>query len=241
MNKNHHSLDIDVAILCGGLGTRLRPVIGERQKVAAPIGGRPFIEYLIEQFAESGFRRFIMCTGYNAAEVEQALQKFGKEFEFVFSHEATPLGTGGAVKKALPHVKSVRFFVINGDTFCDIDLLDFLRFHQEQQSLCTIALSRSDRDDGGTIMVEGNKIVTFKEKQKPNPQSYINSGMYLMEGGISELMIETDIFSLEHDFFPKVAESGRCFGYVMQGSVIDIGTPARFNEAPEVLKAKNKR
>ena len=92
--------DVDVVILCGGLGKRLRGIIKNRPKPMALINGRSFLDYLIFYLVKFGFRRFILCTGYKKSSIKRYYAKRYKNFEFVFSEENVPLGTGGAVKNA---------------------------------------------------------------------------------------------------------------------------------------------
>jgi D-glycero-alpha-D-manno-heptose 1-phosphate guanylyltransferase len=87
---------IDAVILCGGLGTRLRPISGELPKVLMPFAGRPFIDILIESLLPFGIKRFILCVGYRRDRIREHFRD--KDYEVEFSEETEPLGTGGAPK-----------------------------------------------------------------------------------------------------------------------------------------------
>jgi len=118
----------DALIVCGGLGTRLQAVVSDRPKGLATISGRPFLDILVEELLQQGFDRLIFCTGHGSDQV--AAHYSGRSGEqFVFSAEDHPLGTGGAVRNALPHVRSDPFAVVNGDSFCRVAYADLFAFH----------------------------------------------------------------------------------------------------------------
>src|SRR5262245_14251159 len=111
-------------ILAGGLGTRLRSAVADRPKVLAEIWGKPFLSYLLEQVASAGMRHIVLCVGYAS---EQIRATFGNTFagmELTYSQETTRLDTAGALRLALPHFRSDPVLVMNGDSFCDVDLSD---------------------------------------------------------------------------------------------------------------------
>src|SRR5690242_14144702 len=93
---------VSAAILAGGLGTRLRSVVADRPKVLAPVGGRPFLTYLLGQLARAGVQEVVLLVGYGA---DQVRSTFGADYDglrLLYSEETAPLGTGGAVRLALP-------------------------------------------------------------------------------------------------------------------------------------------
>ena len=114
--------NIEAAILAGGLGTRLRSVVPDRPKVLAEIGGRPFIEILLDQVAAAGIRTAVLCTGYLGDQIEARLGTRRGPLALRYSREVEPLGTGGALRLALPMLASDTVLVLNGDSYCDADL-----------------------------------------------------------------------------------------------------------------------
>ena len=111
----------DAVILAGGLGTRLRSVVPHLPKVLAPVGGQPFLEILLELMNRKGFRRIVLALGYMA---ETVLTKFGSRFrdiELCYEVEESPLGTGGATYRALKRCRGDHAFVVNGDTYLDLE------------------------------------------------------------------------------------------------------------------------
>ena len=161
--------DQDVIILCGGLGIRLRPVVGEQQKALAEVSGKPFLGILIDSLAVAGFKRFILATGYQKEAVREYINQIYTDqtkLSFIFSEEDEPLGTGGAVKLALAQVKSEHVLVLNGDSFCDLDLINFFAAHTMAGAVLTLALLQSDRIDGGRVQVDHRgKVLGFLKKK----------------------------------------------------------------------------
>ncbi len=94
--------NITAAILAGGLGTRLHSAIPDRPKVLAEVGGRPFIVYLLDQIAAAGIEEVVLCTCYLGHQVKEVLGTTHGPLSLIYSKESSPLGTGGALRLALP-------------------------------------------------------------------------------------------------------------------------------------------
>src|SRR5581483_11674590 len=125
---------VTAAILAGGLGKRLRSVISKQQKVLAKVHEKPFLQILLEQLDSSGFRQVVLCTGYLGHQIKR---KFGSKFSklsLTYSEEPFPLGTAGGLRFALPLLRSDHIMVMNGDSFCDVNLIDFGEFHFNRQA-----------------------------------------------------------------------------------------------------------
>lgn len=227
--------EIDVVILCGGLGTRLKPVVHDRPKVLAKIGEKTFLDILINNLTTYGFRNIILCVGY----LKDQIKKFfnhDKDYNIKFSEEEFLLGTGGALKKAEQLIKSSPFMVMNGDSICKINFHDFYDFHVSKKASLSMALVRTQaaRDFGSVILDESQRIMCFKEKVASRDECLINAGIYLMQKDLFSLMPDDKHFSLEYDFFPKLIED-RCFGFIINSELIDIGTPERYDKAIHLL------
>lgn len=229
--------NIDVAILCGGLGKRLRPVISDRPKSLAEINGIAFLDILIQYVANFGLKRFILCSGYLGDAIRKHYQQIPGSLEIVFSQEKEPLGTGGAIKNAQSLIQSSPFLVLNGDSFCKLNISDFYKFHLKKKAVLSIALSKpgNDQNSGVVILDRKEKIVKFNEKAKPVKGCGCSVGIYLMEKKIFQLMGKNKAFSLEYDLFPPLAGKD-CYGYYRKNNFIDIGTPQNLFKASEFLK-----
>jgi len=224
--------NIDVVILCGGKGERLRPVLNDKPKVLADINGRPFLELLIDNLKSFGFRKFIVSVGYKR---EGIIDHFKDREDIVFSPEETALGTGGGLKKAKGLVKSDTFMAMNGDSFCDLDFNRLLSFHNQKKAFLTLALTKApEAKDYGTVSVDASgKIKSFREKTEGSDIRLVSAGIYMMNKEIFNQMPKVGTFSLEYDLFPKTESS---FGYITRAKLYDIGTPERYNQAKEFFK-----
>jgi len=239
MNLQLH--EVDVVILCGGKGTRLYPLIPDLPKALAPFGNSTFLDILIDFLKRSGFRRFILCTGYMKDKIYNHVIK-KNDISIVFSEETDPLGTGGALKNAQYLIQSNTFVVLNGDSICDLNFSDFFEFHVNQKAILSIVLSQKNdtRDFGSVITNELSEIINFNEKLTDNRPGLINTGIYLMEKEIFSLFpSERDHFSLETNFFPNILNTVRCVGFIIESDLIDIGTPERYEMAVHLLGGKN--
>ena len=228
--------DLDVMILCGGLGTRLQSVDADTPKVMMKFEDRPFLDIVIHHLKQQGLQRFILCTGYKSDWIEKYYKKNDPGVEIVYSWEKERLGTGGAIKHARTHVKSDPFFVLNGDCYCDVDFAQFYAFHQAKNDLATIVASHvpDSKDFGSLDIDENDQIHAFLEKEDRGA-AYINAGRYCFTQDVFDLMPVQDQFSIEFDVFPKIVEKG-LYGFRHQGEFFDIGTPERFQKATEFFK-----
>lgn len=232
--------DVDVLILCGGKGKRLRKISRSVPKPMAKIGQRPFLDILISHLSNFGFRRFILSVGYKSRIIEDYyLKNHKKGLKIIFSREKKPLGTGGGLKHAQKAVQSQHLFVLNGDSYCRFDPHKFLSFHKKNKSLVSILLRKENncKDYGEIRISSGSRILAFNEKNDNAKNCWINAGIYIFDQRIFKLMPSIQKFSLERDFFPNLC--GRdIFGYKTNGLFIDIGTPKRYLKAQRIFKDK---
>ncbi len=230
---------IDVVILCGGLGKRLRSQIGEKQKTMADVEGRPFLDIVLEYLKTQGFKRIILCVGFHAEAVEEYYKDNKLGLEIICSKEEEPLGTGGAFKNAKNCIKSEVFFGLNGDCFCPIEYERFYNFHVGRNALASIVMAKvPDSKDFGSMVIDSNcKITNFLEKDASGKINYINAGIYCFNKKIFNFMPEKKAFSIENDVFINLI--GKDFyGYKVDKDFIDIGTPERFKKAQEMFRKR---
>ncbi|MBF0457217.1 MAG: nucleotidyltransferase family protein [Nitrospirae bacterium] len=237
--------DIDVIILAGGLGTRLKPVIDHLPKALAPVNGRPFLDILLGYLNRWGFiKRVVIAVGFMA---DKIIGEYGGthryNFKIQFSREDTNLlGTGGAVIKAVQqYTKTPDVIVLNGDTFAEVDLNDFVPVHLKNGSEMTIALKEiKDCKRYGTVAVNAEgRVVSFHEKTAHSGDGLVNAGVYVFNRGIfdsAELPEDGGAISLEREFMPSLlAKGGYIGGYIFSGRFIDIGVPEAYNSAGDYL------
>lgn len=227
---------IDVVILCGGKGTRLQKVINDRPKPMAQINEKPFLDIIINLFKNSGFKRFILCTGHKAEFISDYYAQLEDDVEIVISKENEPLGTAGAVKNAEDLIRSQTFMVVNGDSFCPVKLNELLAFHIRKKASLSITVVESDKTkEVGLIKLdESFRIRQFSEKTKVSGKAFTNAGIYIFEKQILSNMPKGKKISLEYDIFPCLVDS-RCYGFVTNQGLIDIGTPERLKKARNML------
>ncbi len=181
---------IEAVILAGGLGTRLRSVVSDVPKPMAPIGRRPFLEYLLDFWINEGVRRFVLAVGYKH---ESVVEHFGFSYHGIpidYSIEKEPLGTGGGLFLAFEKILSDHsFFIINGDTFFPVNASYALMFHQKKKSKFTMALKEMVTNERyGTIrLTDDDRINRFCSPGEGDPPYLINGGVYLAnpEGGLA--------------------------------------------------------
>ena len=222
---------LTVAVLAGGLGTRLRSVVADRPKVLAEIHGRPFLGYLLDQLAAAGCRCLILCTGYLGEQISRVFGNSYGPLEIRYSQEQEPRGTGGALKLAVESFNSDPVLVMNGDSYCGIDLKAFWNWHCQQPATASIALTRVIRNKryGSVKLDSGDRIVEFSEK-KTGGEGWINAGIYFLSQEVLQSIPQTGSISLERDIFPHWVGRG-LYGYRGAAPFLDIGIPEDFAAA----------
>ena len=224
-------IEVDILILCGGLGSRLKSLFPNSPKALSNINGMPFLDMLIEKIKEQGFKNFILCVGHLKEKIIDHYSDV-KDFSISYSIETKLLGTGGAIKNALPLIKNKFFIAMNGDSFCDVNLKKLVEFHQKNNADISVVITQVDieRDDVGNIVIDkNNKITSFSEKSKNTPSQHINAGIYVINKSAIDVFDE-ETFSLELDLFPKLIKNKNIYGYETNNLVYDIGTPKRYKK-----------
>jgi NDP-sugar pyrophosphorylase family protein len=179
--------DITALILAGGLGTRLRSVVADRPKVLVPVHGRPFLAFLLDQLAAAGLRHAVLCTGFRAELVREELGLRWGPLELEYSAEESPLGTGGALRRALPLARSEVVLALNGDSYCDADLPGFFAAHDTSRSAGTLLLTEvADTSRYGRVECNRDgRVLAFSEKQSAGGRGWINAGVYLLNARLA--------------------------------------------------------
>lgn len=225
-----------VAILCGGLGTRLRAAVADRPKALAEVAGRPFLAWVLDLLYLHGFSRVVLCTGYLGEQVEAALGASQRGLNLRFSHEQALLGTGGALRHALPLLESENILVMNGDSYCRADLRRFWRDHVASRAAASMILSRvTDSSRYGSVQLTQNGFISsFKEKTTSSGPGWINAGIYLASRTLLQTIQPGEICSLEREIFPFWIKQG-LRGVKSDGLFIDIGTPESYAGAERLF------
>lgn len=220
-------------ILAGGEGTRLRPLTLSVPKPVVPVVDRPFLRHQLDLLATVGITEIVFSLAYRPEQVQTVFgdgSGIGRLIRYAV--EETPLGTGGAVKNAEPHLDDVTV-VFNGDVLTDVDLPAVVRAHQETAASATIVLTPVPNPSAyGLVETDASgRILRFVEKPDPSQitTDTINAGIYVLNTATLDLMPPLVNHSIERAFFPAlIARGDRLTGFVHRGYWIDIGTPEKY-------------
>ena len=224
----------EAIILAGGFGTRLRTVIPDIPKPMSPINGKPFLQFLLKQLSLSGFSRVVLSVGYRH---EIISNHFGNSFDAMqldYCVEDAPLGTGGAVAKALQQTAAADVLALNGDSIILASLKQFSAFHHAQGAPITIALkAEKNFDRYGSVTLDGDRIAGFEEKRHV-AEGVFNAGMYWLQSSVKDILSRIpEPFSLEKEVFEK--KIFPLSGCVFNDYFIDIGIPDDYARAQREL------
>ncbi len=224
-------------ILAGGKGTRLRPAVADRPKPLAWVAGRPFLSYLLEDLESAGFRRCILATGHLGGQFQE---RYGKSFgalELLYSQESVPLGTGGAVGKAVEaYPGDETLVVLNGDSLCRCDWRQLWEKHHRAAVAATMVVtpSRASARFGEPLCDTDGRITAFAPSAREH--SVLNAGVYAMDGSLCREIPGDRMCSIEQDLFPVWSGEGRLQSLEVDGPLLDIGLPESFAFAQSVLR-----
>ncbi|HUK22892.1 MAG TPA: sugar phosphate nucleotidyltransferase [Gemmatimonadales bacterium] len=217
----------DVVVLAGGLGTRIRGVLGGTPKVLAPVHDRPFLALLLDLVQRSGGRRVILAVGHQAGAVERVMgSRYGGDLELLYSRESAPAGTGGAIALAARLVRTADLIALNGDSIVLEDLGSVYAAHERSGAEITIVtVPIEDKGRFGSVQIgAGDRIVGFVEKTGAGAGA-INAGVYVLPTALAATFPVPS--SLERDVLPKLL-AHRMQAYRSARWFIDMGTPASY-------------
>lgn len=228
-------------ILAGGQGSRLRCVVSEVAKPVASVKGKPFLLCLMDYWVGQGVTEFVLCTGYLGTSVYSVVGDVHRGVPVRYSHEFSPLGTGGALRKALlgdlPNSLS-DVLVLNGDSIFDVSLSEISSFHRSlSKNSSTMAILESDSTCGRYGTFNFNAVsgkLSNIDSLASKFEVFINGGVYILNG--EHYVEETNFhynqpFSLESDYFQRELRMGRLYGLRSRGFFLDIGVPADYQLA----------
>lgn len=224
----------EAIVLVGGLGTRLRAVVSDLPKPMAPVAGRPFLAWVLDQLAKRGMRRIILATGYLGERVHDAVGNRWSGMDIAYSHEREPLGTGGAVCAATAMLQGDQVHVLNGDTFLDYDPFALEGFTREHEADIGVALAYvGDVGRYGAATRRGAWLDGFSEKGGLG-EGWVNAGCYfLSQRAIASWPMGRS--SLEAEVLAPAVAASRVVGYDQTRGFIDIGVPEDYARAQEVF------
>ena len=225
---------MEAIVLAGGLGTRLRSVVSDLPKPMAPIGNKPFLEYILKYLQKNGITKVVLSVGYKWETIREYFGNNFKNMELVYSVENEPLGTGGAIKKALSLCKEDNVFIINGDTFFDVKLRDL---KLEKDSKIQLSLkSMKNFDRYGCVETNDNGIVTTFTEKGYRKSGNINGGIYLISKNIFNEFDLEEKFSFE-EFMQNNFKQLNILTKIFNNYFIDIGIPEDYQKAQIDLRS----
>ena len=222
-------------ILAGG---RLK---GEVPPPLIRIEGRPLIRQQIEHLHSHGIRTCFIVAGPQEQAIREVVgdgRRFGVTVVYVTEEE--PLGTAGALKLAEEHLQGAPIFlVMHGDVLTDIDVADFITFHEKENVLASMAVKprRAERTYG-KVLLQGNRITDFLGQRQDEGVSIVNAGVYLLQPEVLTLIESGRPASLENEIFPRLAKMGELSAFLFQGIWFDISSPENYRLAQERWRQK---
>lgn len=226
---------MEAIVLAGGLGTRLGTRLKGIPKPMAPVAGRPFLEFLLNQLKSAGCSRILLSVGH----LHQAIEEhFGAAYrsvalDYIVEHE--PLGTGGAIRAALAHATEESVLVLNGDTFLQVDYAAMMAFHAEEGAAMTMAVTRrQDIARYGGVVLDGRCVAGFQEKGRSG-SGWINAGSYVLRRVLPWPRELPEKFSFEIDYLVPQLSRITPAAYLVDGFFLDIGVPEDLDRAQTEL------
>jgi D-glycero-D-manno-heptose 1,7-bisphosphate phosphatase len=235
--------DIEQAVvLCGGLGSRLGSLTTAVPKPLLPVAGRPFLERLLFEIKRHGLRRIVLLAAHMSADVEAFACQTSKrlDVEIEVAIEPGRAGTGGALWHARDRLDQ-RFFLFNGDSWFDFNLLDLaVQASQASSAVVAMALRRvSGASRYGTVELQDGRVTSFSARSGQTGSVFINSGVYIVDRAVLA-HLKPDC-SFEQDILKALAESGQVAGRVYDGYFVDIGIPSDYERAQTEVPARQRR
>jgi len=217
---------MEAVVLAGGLGTRLRAAVNDLPKPLAPVGGRPFLERLLDYWISQGVRRAVLAVGYKQELIRAHFGGSYRGCKLAYSAEERPLGTGGALLHALDLLKEPTFLVLNGDTYFAVPLRRLRAFHEARKAQATISIFRSDdpRYTGVTVDAHG-RVTGFAGR------GLANGGVFVFERA-ALASASKNAFNLEKDLLSRLE---RVYGCVFDAPFVDIGVPEDWRAADSII------
>ncbi|MDI1356343.1 MAG: nucleotidyltransferase family protein [bacterium] len=229
-------------IVAGGFGTRLQSRVHDVPKPMAPVNAEPFLNYQLRFLKHYGITKIILSVGHLANKIQDYYQSSFEGLQITYALEEKPLGTGGGIRLALQNCTEESVFVLNGDSFFDIDLPTFYGLHLQKHAQISLALRKvKDAARYGTIQKEeDDRITLFSEKSGHTKEGLINAGIYILDRKVFlNNTVADKRFSIEKDFFEKQLQHLIMKGFDFEGYFIDIGIPEDYEKAQDDFKGFN--
>lgn len=227
---------LPVAILAGGLATRLRPVTATIPKALVEVAGRAFIEWQLDYLHSQGVRHVVLCLGYLGEQIEEVIgdgQRFGLRVDYSYDGDRL-LGTGGALRKALPFLE-VDFFVFYGDSYLPIGFADVaLSFQTQDLPALMTVLKNGNRWDKSNVLFSCGKLLEYNKQAPTEEMAYIDYGLGVLSAEVLLNYPEDQPFDLA-EVYHRLSLDGRLAGYEVFERFYEIGSFEGLKETTEFL------
>jgi NDP-sugar pyrophosphorylase family protein len=230
-------LEIPVAILAGGLATRLRPITEKIPKSLVPVVGKPFLAHQLELLKSRGIQRAVLCVGYLGEMIQREFgdgEKYGVKLDYSLDGEKL-LGTGGAIKRALPLLGG-EFFVLYGDSYLPVDYAPIAEFFQRSgKPGCMTVYRNEGKYDTSNVVFAGGEIKVYDKKAKLPEMRHIDYGLSLFKRSAFDTFPASQPFDLA-EVMGKLVREKQLAGYEVRERFYEIGSPAGLAELEVLLK-----
>lgn len=229
-------LEIPVAILAGGLATRLHPVTEKIPKSLVRVAGKPFLARQLELLHARGIRRAVLCVGHLGEMIQHEFgdEACGVRLDYAFDGPKL-LGTGGAIKHALPLLGS-EFFVLYGDSYLPIEYRPVAEFFRSNKKLACMTVYRNEgRYDTSNVVFKKNQIKVYDKKNRVPEMRHIDYGLSLFKAAAFELANQP--FDLA-DVMQQLVKTGQLAGFEVHDRFYEIGSPAGLAELEKLFAGK---
>jgi NDP-sugar pyrophosphorylase family protein len=231
---------MQMVILAGGLGTRLRSLTYKIPKVMVLVGGRPFLEYVLGLLRQNGLGKIVLCVGYLGNQIREYFKDgtdFGVNISYSFERGKELLGTGGALKNAA-HLLENEFMVLYGDTLLDIDYQDLIHcFHRYGKSGTIVTFTNEIKIVRNNVEIDGKNQVISYNKQQECKANCVDAGVLVFKKDIVNLMPDGQKFSLEESVYPQLIAQKQFMAYPTSQRFYDIGTFERLQKFTKYLSS----
>ncbi|HZF00774.1 MAG TPA: nucleotidyltransferase family protein [Methylomirabilota bacterium] len=229
---------IPVAILAGGLATRLRPITEKIPKSLVPVAGKPFLAHQLELLHARGIRRAVLCIGYLGEMIQRDFgdEAFGVKLDYSFDGEKL-LGTGGAIKRALPKLGD-EFFALYGDSYLPLDYAPIAEFfHRSGKSGLMTVYRNEGKYDISNVVFAGGEIKIYDKKIRSPKMRHIDYGLSLFKSSVFDAYAADKVFDLA-EVMGKLVREKQLAGYEVPERFYEMGSPAGLAELETLLQSK---
>jgi NDP-sugar pyrophosphorylase family protein len=232
--------NIPVAILAGGLATRLRPITEKIPKSLVPVAGKPFLAHQLELLQSRGIRRAVLCIGYLGEMIQREFgngSTYGIRLDYSFDGPSL-LGTGGAIKRALPLLGD-EFFVLYGDSYLPVEYRPIAEFFRHSGKLGCMTVHRNEgRYDTSNVVFRDGEIAVYDKKNRPPEMQQIDYGLSLFKAAVFNSYSADEPFDLA-EVMSRLVRERQLAGYEVRERFYEIGSPAGLAELESLLKSKS--